>query len=96
MRELASYSPVQSDVLATPDWFGLKARFLAAHALRREIESQGAAATAGGSFTSETAHVLASWRETSRGVNPIASANCKPPHASKTNIADHTYPASEE
>ena len=96
MRELAGFAPPQSDDLASPDWFGLKARFVAAHALRREFESQSAATALGGSFTSETAHVLASRRQTEQAVNLKASAICKAPHANEANIADHYYPAREE
>ncbi|MEO7383682.1 MAG: hypothetical protein ABIU18_02000 [Novosphingobium sp.] len=93
---MAGFPPIQPELLSTPDWHGLKTRFLAAHALRREMELQNAAAVAGGSFTSESAQVLASRRENSRGVNPNASANGKTPHAIETDIADPPYPASEE
>ena len=93
--DLAGYSPSPVEHRCTPDWPGLKARFVAAHALRREIVLQNAVA-AGGSFTSETAGVLASRRENSQRVNRNASANCKPPHANEANIAGASYPASED
>lgn len=96
LRDLAGSSSAHVDAQATPDWFGIKARFLAAHALRREIALQGSAFAPGGSFTSESAGVLAARRENSTAVNPNASGNGKPLYANAANIAGHTYPAREE
>lgn len=64
-----------------PEWAGLKARFLAAHGLRRamaEVANNGSSAgSGGGSFTAASAEVLASGREASPAVNPTALANGK-------------------
>ena len=78
-----------------PDWAGIKARFLAAHALRRELAA-GGSLVAGGSFTDESAHVLAAQRESSLPVNLTASANGKTPFAMENQIAGNPCPASEE
>ena len=59
------------------EWAGLKARFLAAHGLRRELAQGAEACSTGGSFTAASARVLASGRKTSLAVNPTALANVK-------------------
>lgn len=60
-----------------PEWAGLKARFLAAHGLRRELAEGAQAGSTGGSFTAASADVLASGRKISPGVNPTTLANGK-------------------
>ncbi len=87
-----------------PDWSGLKARFIAAHALRRELALTFAAEPAGGSFLAESEPVLAAGRgntaqndaNPSRDVNPTASANGKPLGAIEDHIVGNPDPASEE
>ncbi len=87
-----------------PDWNGLKARFLAAHALRRELERACAIQPAGGSFLIESEPVLAAVRgiaargsfKSSRHVNPTASGNGKPLSAFEDYIVGNPDPASEE
>jgi hypothetical protein len=87
-----------------PDWSGIKARFIAAHALRRELALASAAEPAGGSFIAESELVLAASRanalhneaNSSRHVNPTASANSKPLGAIEDYIVGNPDPASEE
>ena len=64
---------------ATPEWHGLRARFLAAHSARRVLGgtgSQGEAATAG-SFDHASARLLADYGERLSDVNPVFWANGK-------------------
>lgn len=94
----------ESQLVGAPDWRSLKARFLAAHALRRELALACAAEPAGGSFRNESAPVLAAGRgsasdvicNSSQAVNPTASANSKPLGAIEDYIVGNPDPASEE
>ena len=61
---------------AALDWAGLRARFVAVHALRRAL-GNGHAESPGGSFIAAGSHVLAVNREVFAPVNPNASANRK-------------------
>ena len=87
-----------------PDWSGIKARFLAAHALRRELALAWASEPGGGSFLAESEPVLAASRgsaainnaNSSRAINPTASANGKPLGAIEDDIVGNPDPASEE
>ena len=58
------------------DWAGLKARFTAAHALRRAVAEAGEHAP-GGNFSEDAALFFAASREASTAVNPNDLANGK-------------------
>jgi hypothetical protein len=60
-----------------PDWSGIRARFVALHALRRSIESATVAAIPAGSFMAAGRAVLACARGETPAVNPICSGNGK-------------------
>jgi len=70
---LTGYGPATS----TLDWAGLKARFLAAHALRREMAAERLATPPGGSFAVAGGQVLEWQRKSSPVVNPTGSGNIK-------------------
>jgi hypothetical protein len=59
------------------DWIGLKARFIAAHALRREMHAAVLATPPGGSFVAAGAQVLDWQRKWSPDVNRTDLANVK-------------------
>ena len=61
----------------TLDWAGLKARFIAAHALRREMVEERAGTPPGGSFTAAGSQVLDWQRKLSPAVNPTGLGNVK-------------------
>ena len=61
------------------DWSGLRARFLAAHALRRALDLSANADPAGGSFVLAGAQVLEIARQMSTPVNPTVLCNGKAP-----------------
>ena len=79
-----------------PDWNGIKARFLAAHALRRELMLNANLMTAGGSFTAAGPGVLAANRHNMLCVNHTALANGKSPSATRAAFAGIPTPAGEE
>ena len=79
-----------------PDWNGIKARFLAAHALRRELLRNPDLLGAGGSFTAAAPGVLAANRQNMSGVNHTALANSKSPSAKRAACAGIPTPAGEE
>jgi hypothetical protein len=60
-----------------PDWTGLRARFIATHALRRSLESAVAGAIPAGGFLAAAEAVLASARGEAAVVNRICSGNGK-------------------
>lgn len=68
---LASASPVH------PDWDGLRARFLAIHALHRSLAVSGRVAAPAGSFMLAAGAVLRDCRMEPAAVNPVYSGNCK-------------------
>ena len=74
--------PVQPERL---DWRGLKARFAAAHALRRALQD-GAEMQPGGSFSTDAAGILAMNRALLSDVNPNDLANGKEPDGIEANI----------
>lgn len=94
----------ESQRAGMPDWSGIKARFIAAHALRRELALTCAAEPAGGSFLAESELILAAGRvnavpgtaNSSQRVNPTASANGKPLGAIEDHIVGNPDPTSEE
>lgn len=57
-----------------PDWTGLRARFLAIHALRRTLAATAVTALPAGSFVLAGEAVLAECRSGGGGVNPVYSA----------------------
>lgn len=57
-----------------PDWTGLRARFLAIHALRRTLAATAVAALPAGSFALAGEAVLAECRSGGGSVNPVYSA----------------------
>lgn len=67
---------VAAKVARHPDWAGLRARFLAIHALRRTLADHAVAPLATGSFLALGESVLTACRE-APGVNPVYSANRK-------------------
>jgi hypothetical protein len=78
------------------DWQALKARFLAAHALRRELADATHGAFSGGSFTDSGADALAALREFASAVNLTASGNRKTPSANDANVIDTPTSVTEE
>jgi len=75
-------TPVTPEMLAPQaisafDWPGLRARFIAVHALRRALISHELADDCGGSFTQAGAQVLAAARQSSSLINPTALGNLK-------------------
>lgn len=63
-------------VLRQPDWAGLRARFLALHALRRAVPTVPAVPLPAGGFAASSESVLSSCR-TAGAVNPVYWANLK-------------------
>ncbi|MEO5598947.1 MAG: hypothetical protein ABIQ66_10045 [Novosphingobium sp.] len=59
------------------DWIGLKARFIAAHALRREMLVAAQATPPGGDFVTAGEQVLDWQRKSSPDVNPTGLGNVK-------------------
>lgn len=94
----------ESQRASLPDWSGLRARFLAAHALRRELALACAMQPAGGSFMDESMPVLAAGRgdaarepfNCSQDVNLTASANGKSLGANDDDVVGNLWPTSEE
>lgn len=80
--ELGHDSPGQLERL---DWRGLKARFAAAHALRRTLQD-GVELQIGGSFSTDAAGILAMNRARLSDVNPNDLANGKEPDGIEANI----------
>lgn len=60
-----------------PDWAGLRARFLAIHALHRTLATAGPDALPAGSFADAAEAVLGSCRKDVDIVNPVYWANSK-------------------
>jgi len=60
-----------------PDWAGLRARFLAIHALHRTLADGVDARLPGGAFAQAGEAVLQACRPDGRRVNPLCSANGK-------------------
>lgn len=77
LRGEVDAAPPLRSIPGHPDWAGLRARFLAIHALRRALATSGPAALAAGSFADAAAAVLDSCREELAGVNLVYSANSK-------------------
>lgn len=85
------------DGAATPlDWHSLKARFVVAHALRRELAGTADSRFAGGSFVVSGAEALAAIRKTSDAVNLTASGNGKSPSAIVPHVTGIPTPMTEE
>ncbi|MFM6931216.1 MAG: hypothetical protein ACKOUT_03110 [Novosphingobium sp.] len=78
------------------DWHALKSRFLAAHALRRELAEATNGAFSGGSFTDSGADALAALREFAAAVNLTASANGKGLSAIDAHVIDTPTPMTKE
>lgn len=85
-------SPAESAKL---DWRGLKARFAAAHALRRTLQN-GFDAQASGSFSADAAGILAMNRRVLSDVNPNDLANGKEPYGIEANIVGVPRPTIED
>ena len=62
---------------ANPDWDGLRARFLAIHALHRSLAVSGRAAVPAGSFLLAAGAVLGDCRREPTVVNPVYLGNGK-------------------
>jgi len=62
---------------AHPEWTALRARYLAAHALRRAIAAAGPALVPAGSFVAAAGAVLVSCRQEPGDVNLVYSGNRK-------------------
>ena len=60
-----------------PDWAGLRARFLAIHALQRTLAITGSDVLPAGSFAHAAEAVLGSCRKGVDAVNPVYWANIK-------------------
>ncbi|WP_144039876.1 hypothetical protein [Novosphingobium sp. TH158] len=75
------------------DWHALKSRFVAAHALRRELAES---ASAGGSFILAGSQALASLRESSVAVNLTALANGKGQAGIDADVIGTPTPMTEE
>ncbi|MFM5931240.1 MAG: hypothetical protein ACKOPQ_10055 [Novosphingobium sp.] len=91
-----SAKAAQEAVCAPLEWHALKSRFLAAHALRQELEATDRARVARGGFVESGALALASLRESSDAVNLTASANGKPPFGIEANVTGTPTPMTEE
>lgn len=88
--------PAESARANLLDWAGLKARFLAAHALRIELERLNAEEPPGGSFLLAGERVLSLTCSASRGVNPSALGKGKESSAIESDIPGFASPAIEE
>jgi hypothetical protein len=82
------------------DWQGLRARFLASSATRRELGTDRPAAAAGGSFHDDSARILNGYGTTpTRGlapVNPSALGDGKAPDGKTQPVAGNKWPVIEE
>lgn len=78
------------------DWHALKSRFLAAHALRRELAEAANGGFSGGSFTDSGADALAALREFANAVNLTASGNGKGLSAIDAHVIDTPTSVTEE
>jgi hypothetical protein len=76
--QLQSQHAVRQDAQPLLDWQGLRARLMAAHALRREVAAEPAQpAFANASFNRSVAHELAALCDESYVVNPTALGDGK-------------------
>lgn len=94
--EASSVVGVQNARPGPLDWYAIKARFLAAHALRRELAEAASGAFSGGSFTVSGADALAALREFASAVNLDASGNSKGLSAIDTHVIDTPNSVTEE
>jgi hypothetical protein len=77
VAEMPSLPTGSGPATSALDWAGLKARFIAVHALRREMVAERAATPPGGSFVVAGGQVLDWQRKSSPVVNPTGSGNIK-------------------
>ncbi len=94
--EASSVAGAQNARPGPLDWQALKARFQAAHALRRELAEAANGAFSGGSFTDSGADALAALREFASAVNLTASGNGKGLSAIDAHVIDTPNSVTEE
>ncbi len=75
-----------------PEWAGLRARFMAIHALRHELGTNADSLLPGGNFVSAGEAVLAASRQHPAAVNLTCSANGKVVSAILPSVADFPTP----
>lgn len=94
--EASSVARAQNPRPGPLDWHAIKARFIAAHALRRELADAANGAFSGGSFTDSGADALAALREFASAVNLTASGNGKGLSAIDAHVIDTPNSVTEE
>lgn len=80
------------DGLRHPEWAGLRARFVAIHALHHALAASAESLLPGGGFAAAGEAVLHACRPQWSGVNPVCSANGKGPFAIEKAVAAFPTP----
>ncbi|MEP7221264.1 MAG: hypothetical protein ABI673_01210 [Novosphingobium sp.] len=78
------------------DWFSLKARFIAAHALAHELRDVALATPPGGSFVADGAQVLEWQRKMLPDVNPTGLADGKARSGTGSPVVGNPSPITED